>query len=103
MTVALNVVIRRMACSVAKALNTTSQAIHANGEELGQGREAVLENKAATDYLLLRNNHRCKEFKGLFCFNFTDNPQQIEGKVKQIHNIISNVKQREGFWGLTLS
>lgn len=47
MTVALTVVIRRIACSVAKALNTTSQVIHANGEE--QLREAVLENKAATD------------------------------------------------------
>ena len=84
-----------------KALNATSQAIHAIGEELGQVREAVLEHRAAIDYLLLRSNHGCEEFKGLCCFNLTDNSQLIEGKVKQINNIISNIKEKESF-GLNL-
>ncbi|XP_074172436.1 uncharacterized protein LOC141567811 [Rhinolophus sinicus] len=103
MTIALNIEISSMACSMVKALNATSQAIHALGEELGQVREAVLENRAAIDYLLLRYNHGCEEFKGLCCFNLTDNSHLIEGKVKQIHDLISNIKQKEESFGLNLS
>ena len=50
---------------MAKASNATSQAISAVSQELGQVREAVLENRAAIDCLLLRHNHGCGEFKGL--------------------------------------
>ena len=47
-----------------KALNATSETISAIiSQELGQVREAVLENHAARDYLLLRHHHGCEEFK----------------------------------------
>ena len=65
----LHVEISRLACTMAKALNATFQAISAVSQELGQVREAVLENRAAIDHLLLRHNHGCEEFKGLCCFN----------------------------------
>ena len=48
----LHVEISRLACTMAKALNATSQAISAISQELGQIREVVLENRAAVDYLL---------------------------------------------------
>lgn len=73
MTIALNVEISHIACSMAKALNATSQAIHAMGQVLGQVREAVLENRAAIDCLLLKHNEGCENFKGLCCFNLSDN------------------------------
>ena len=47
----LNVEISRLACTMAKALNATSHTISAVSQELGQVREAVLENHAAIDYL----------------------------------------------------
>lgn len=62
-----------MACCLVKSLNATSQASHATGEELRQTKEAILEHRATTDYLLLRSNHRYKGFKGLYCFNLIDN------------------------------
>ena len=68
----LNVEISRLACTIATALNATSQAISAISQELGQVREAVLENSTAIDHLILRHNHGCEEFKGLRCFNLTD-------------------------------
>ncbi|KAF6323388.1 hypothetical protein mRhiFer1_008366 [Rhinolophus ferrumequinum] len=80
MTIALNVEISHIACSMAKALNATSQAIHAMGQELGQVREAVLENRAAIDYLLLKHNQGCENFNGLYCFNLSDNSHLIEDK-----------------------
>ncbi|KFV46463.1 hypothetical protein N328_02684, partial [Gavia stellata] len=39
---------------------------------------------AAIDDLLLRHNHGCEEFKGMYCFNLTDNSQVIEGKAQQL-------------------
>ena len=65
MTIALNIEVSRIACSMAKALNAISQAIHAMGEKLGQVREAILENRAAIENLYL-TYHRCKEFKRAF-------------------------------------
>lgn len=96
MTNALNVEIRRMACSLVKSLNATSQTSDAIGEELRQAREVILEHRATTDYLLLRSNHRYEEFKGLYCFNLTDNSQIIERKVKFI--ILYPISDRRGFW-----
>ncbi|KAF6339818.1 hypothetical protein mRhiFer1_008081 [Rhinolophus ferrumequinum] len=80
MTIALNVEISHIACSMAKALNATSQAIHTMNQELGQVGEVVLENQAAKDYLLLKHNQGCEDFKGLCCFNLSDNSHLIEDK-----------------------
>ena len=61
----LNVEISRLACAMAKALSATSQVISAISQELRQVREAVLENHAAINCLLLRHNYGCEKFKGL--------------------------------------
>lgn len=98
-----SVEIGRVACSMVKALNTTSRAISAINQELRQVGQAVLENRAALDYLLLRHNHGCEEFKGLCCFNLSDNPQLLEQNIQQVKETISKVKQREGFFGIDLS
>lgn len=73
------------------------------GQQLGQVREKVLENRAAIDYLLHKHNQGCEIFKGLCCFNLSDNSQLIKNKFQQIHNIVSNIKQRTGFFGIDLS
>ena len=85
----------------AKALSpgtTTSQAISAISQELGQVREVVLENRAAIDYLLLRHNYGCEEFKGLCCFNLTNSLQLTEHKVNQVNDVVSNIKERGILW-----
>ena len=99
----LNVEKTRLACAMAKALNAPSQAISAVSQELGQVREAVLGNRAAIDCLLLMHNHGRELFKGLCCFNLTESSQLIEHKVKQVNDVVSIVKQREGFFGIDLS
>ena len=81
-----------------KALDATSQTISTISQELGQIREAVIENCVAIDYLLLRHNHGCEEFKGLCCFNLTDSSQLIEHKVKQVSDVVSDIKQRGIVW-----
>ena len=99
----LNVEISRLACAMVKSLSATSEAISAISQELGQFKEAVLENRTAIDYLLLRHNHGCEEFKGLCCFNMTDNSQLIEHKVKQVNETVSKINPRQKFFGIDLS
>ncbi|KAF6114629.1 hypothetical protein HJG60_010590 [Phyllostomus discolor] len=96
----LNVEMGRLACAMAKPSSATSQAI---SQELGQVREAVLENHTAIDYLFLRRNHGCEELEGLCCFNLTDNSQLTEHKVKQVKEVVFKIKQREEFFGIDLS
>ncbi|PKU33660.1 hypothetical protein llap_16041 [Limosa lapponica baueri] len=83
---------KRLACALVKNINYTSQALSTIEEELGQLRQSTLENRAAIDYLLLRHNHGCEEFQGTWCFNFTDNSKIIEGKIKQIHDLATGMK-----------
>ncbi|KFP60525.1 hypothetical protein N322_13355, partial [Cariama cristata] len=45
----------------------------------------------AVDYLLLRYNHGCEEFKGMYCFNLTDNSQLAERKIQQLKELASKV------------
>ncbi|PKU29100.1 protein nynrin-like [Limosa lapponica baueri] len=52
--------------------------------------------RAAINYLLLRHNHGCEEFKRICCFNLTDNSKIIEGKIKQIHDLATGIKERQG-------
>ena len=103
MVTSLNMEISRLSCTLAKVLNDTFEAIRAISQELGQAGEAVLENRAALDYLLLRHNHGCEGFKGLCCFNLTDDSQLTEHKVKQVNDVVYNIRQREGFFVMDFS
>ncbi|KAG8137843.1 hypothetical protein E2320_003789, partial [Naja naja] len=52
--------ISNLACILAKSLNLISQALGALNRELSQVWKAMLENRVAVDYLLLRHNHVVK-------------------------------------------
>ncbi|KAK1330269.1 hypothetical protein QTO34_010457 [Cnephaeus nilssonii] len=91
----LNVEVTWLACGMVKAQNTTSRATQGTNQELSQAREAVLENRAAIDYLLLWHNHGCEELKGMCYFNLSDNSQLIENNIQQITETISKIKQQE--------
>lgn len=75
----------RLACSIVKALNTTAGAASALTLEPGRAGEAVLEHRAALDYIRLRHDRGCDHFEGLCCFNLSDN------------ETISKTAQCEGF------
>lgn len=92
----------RLACSIVKALNTTGGAVSALNLELGQAGEADLKHRAARDYIRLRHNRGCDHFKGLCCFNLSDNSQLTEHDTQQVNETISTTKQCEGFCGVEL-
>lgn len=88
--------IKRIACALVKDINYTLQALSAIGTEMNQIREATLENRVAIDYLLLRHNHGCEEFKEICYFNLSDNSQFVEKKIQQLQDLASEFKDQEG-------
>lgn len=93
--------INSLACTLAKSLNTTSHALDALNKELRQVREATLENRAAIDYLLLRHNHGCEEFRGLCCFNLSDQSGLIERDIKNLKELAQNIGHNQSPWDLS--
>jgi len=59
-------------------------------------REATLKNPVMIDYLLLRHNYGCEDFKGTCCFNLCDNSHLVEKTVRGLKDSASKFSERQG-------
>ena len=75
-----NLQLTKVVCTPAKTWNAPSALIALVEEEQQSNREAILQNRAAIDYLLLRANHGCEDCEGLCCFDLTDNSKPVEAQ-----------------------
>ncbi|TRZ07166.1 hypothetical protein HGM15179_019938, partial [Zosterops borbonicus] len=64
-------------CWTGKQLNIISNIISDLVTDVGSVRHAVLQNRAAIDFLLLAQGHECEEFEGLCCMNL-DNMHKLQ-------------------------
>nr|ANU06189.1 env protein [Avian leukosis virus] len=69
--------IERLACWSVKQANLTSLILNAMLEETNSIRHAVLQNRAAIDFLLLAQGHGCQDVEGMCCFNLSDHSESI--------------------------
>ncbi|XP_048700863.2 uncharacterized protein LOC125634328 isoform X3 [Caretta caretta] len=93
--------LNNLACFAAKAINTTSQAIALLNTEQHELRDAILDNRAAIDFLLLKHHLGCSTFQHMCCFNLTDNSRSIETRLAVLANLTTHIRQDlgfEGFW-----
>lgn len=67
-------------------------AIRMLNEEQKQHRQAILDNRAAIDYLLLLHHKGCHERKNMCCFNLSDNSNSISKELVYLKNIIKKVQ-----------
>ncbi|TRZ06043.1 hypothetical protein HGM15179_021063 [Zosterops borbonicus] len=88
----------RLECWVAKQANLTTKAISDLLSDEQVTRQATLQNWAAIDYLLLLNQHLCKEFEGLCCFNLSSKAENIKKSIQQLRGIVDSIKQETGDW-----
>lgn len=88
--------INGLACSAAKALNSTSQALHLLTKEQSELRHGLLQNRAAIDYLLMLHHYGCEQMEGMCCFNLTDNSKAIEQQVSHLQNLTHHMKMDTG-------
>lgn len=88
--------VRRLACKVVKGLNATSTALALINQELQEQRQAILDNRAAIDYLLLFHHQGCEKIKNMCCFNLTDNGEKIDDTIKQLKDLANKVHNEDG-------
>lgn len=87
--------LRKVACILAKSVNLTSSLIASLTEDI---RAAVIQNRVAIDYLLLRAGQGCESFQGLCCFNLTNNENYIEAKLAKLKILASHISQDPEGW-----
>lgn len=56
-------------------------------------RKAILQNRAAIDYLLLKHDHGCSDFDGMCCFNLSDHSNSIQPHIEALNKLAKDVKQ----------
>ncbi|RMC19841.1 hypothetical protein DUI87_03406 [Hirundo rustica rustica] len=61
-------------------------------------RQAMLQNRAAVDYLLLLHGHRCEEFEGLYCFNLSTKAEDVHKAIQSIRGMVEDIKKETGDW-----
>ncbi|XP_072214357.1 uncharacterized protein [Excalfactoria chinensis] len=74
--------IERLACWSAKEANVTTMVLSELLMDINNIRHAVLQNRAAIDFLLLAQGHGCKDFEGMCCFNLSDHSDSIHKKLE---------------------
>ncbi|XP_039220534.1 uncharacterized protein LOC120317760 [Crotalus tigris] len=84
--------INSVACNLAKTINATSIALSAINQEMIELRKAILQNRAAIDYLLLRQHMGCEAFEGMCCFNLSDQSPVINKQIKVLHKMASELQ-----------
>ncbi|XP_048786364.1 uncharacterized protein LOC125686436 [Lagopus muta] len=85
--------IERLACWTVKQSNITSQILEEMLEDMDSLRHAVLQNRAAIDFLLLAQGHGCTDFEGMCCFNLSDHSDSIHKQIRWLLNHTQSVSK----------
>ncbi|KAL9821810.1 uncharacterized protein GJ701_016764 [Geothlypis trichas] len=88
----------KLECWSVKQANLTSTAIAGLLADEKITRQAMLQNRAAIDYLLLLHHHRCEEFEGLCCFNLTSKAQNVQKALEEMKGLVNDIKRETGDW-----
>ncbi|XP_040465690.1 uncharacterized protein LOC121095233 [Falco naumanni] len=82
--------LRKLACWTGKQVNITTNVLSELASDVQGIRHALLQNRAAIDFLLLAQGHGCDEFEGMCCMNLSDHSQSIH---KQLSILRDNMKK----------
>lgn len=87
-----------MGCWLSKQSNATALASSGLLADVKDVRHASLQNKAATDFLLLAHGHACKDFEGMCCMNLSDHSESIQKSIQQLKEGVSKRRIDDGTW-----
>ncbi|XP_014814700.1 PREDICTED: uncharacterized protein LOC106898123 [Calidris pugnax] len=92
--------IENLACWVVKQSNATSRVLSELSEDLSMVQHAVLQNRAAIDFLLLAHGHGCEDFDGMCCMDLSDHSRSIHKEIQDLIGHSQKVQQDTVFFGL---
>jgi len=85
--------IERLACFADHHANMTTPVLNAMLEDLNSVRHALLQNRAAIDFLLLAEGHGCEDVEGMCCFNFSDHSVSIHKQLQWMQEHMRKIKE----------
>ncbi|XP_055576999.1 uncharacterized protein LOC129736823 [Falco cherrug] len=85
--------IKTLACWAVKQFNSTTDILSGLATDVDSLRHAILQNRAAIDFLLLANGHGCQDFEGMCCLNLSDHSQSIHRQLEELRNRMHHVKE----------
>ncbi|XP_046761072.1 syncytin-A-like [Gallus gallus] len=91
--------IERLACWSAKQANTTTLVLNGMLEDLNSVRHALLQNRAAIDFLLLAQGHGCEDIDGMCCFNLCDHSVSIHKQLQWMQEHTQKIKEESDPFG----
>ncbi|XP_063176509.1 uncharacterized protein LOC134508611 [Chroicocephalus ridibundus] len=89
-----------IACWVVKQANATSRILSEMAEDLSTVQHAVLQNRAAIDFLLLAHGHGCEDFDGMCCMDLEDHSSSMHKQITQLLAHSQKVQSDTDFFGL---
>lgn len=86
----------QLGCWTKDEFNKTSQILDMLTSDVQSVNHAVLQNRAAINFLLLAQGHGCDEFEGMCCMNLSDHAVSIHTKIKQLQQGLHLLKKEDG-------
>nr|QZL13667.1 envelope protein [Avian leukosis virus] len=83
--------IERLACWSVKQANLTTSFLGDLLDDVTSIRHAVLQNRAAIDFLLLAHGHGCEDVAGMCCFNLSDHSESIQKKFQLMKEHVNKI------------
>lgn len=88
----------QLGCWLSKQSRAISVAISDLLADAQEERRAILQNRAAIDFLLLMHGHGCKDFAGMCCMNLSDHSVSIHKSIQDLQDDISKLRVEERSW-----
>ncbi|NXD73792.1 ENV2 protein, partial [Eolophus roseicapillus] len=91
-----NTNLQKLACWAAKQANLTSDVWTDLMKDVDSNRKAILQNRAAIDFLLLAHGHGCEDFDGMCCFNLSDHSKSIHARIQELQEHVNKIQVETG-------
>ncbi|NXU49394.1 ENV1 protein, partial [Turnix velox] len=88
----------KLACWSAKQANVTANILTAMAQDISSLCRALLQNRAAIDFLLLAQGHGCEDFEGMCCFNLSDHSRSIQQQLQWLRKHVNNLQVMDNTW-----
>ncbi|NWX94445.1 ERB1 protein, partial [Nothoprocta pentlandii] len=90
--------VSKLACWSEKQANVTTEVLEQLLTDQKSLRHALLQDRAAIDFLLLAHGHGCEDFDGLCCFNLSDHSQSIHEQLRWLKEHTQRIVQEKGLF-----
>ncbi|KAF1494076.1 Endogenous retrovirus group V member 2 Env polyprotein, partial [Eudyptula minor novaehollandiae] len=88
----------KLACWAENQANVTTEVIESLLEGQNSLRHAILQNRAAIDFLLLAQGHGCEEIEGMCCMNLSDHGESIHKQLQWLKGHARKIQQSQGLF-----